>query len=102
MASSLNQFLILYAWFPLSALLIFAYLIARFFERFSDERVYARWFLLPVILAGASFVRYASIDRMTGDGLGDGLLAISGVLVFALSANLYRQMVIRRKQRQHD
>lgn len=93
---SLNQFLVLFTWFPLAMLLMFLLLIARFYQKFSGESTYYRLFLVPVILYGAAGARYASISRMTGDIVGDLLLAVSGFTLIGLCLYLYRQMTTGR------
>ena len=93
---ALNRFLTLFTWFPLAALLFFLLLIARFYQRFSDNRTYFRLFLLPIILFGASAVRYGSIDSIAGDPVGDLLAGAAGLITVALCVNLYRYMLWRR------
>jgi hypothetical protein len=93
---SLNQFLMLYIWFPLAALLFLLLLIARFYEKFSGEQTYFRVFSLPIVLFGAATVRYASLNRMAGDGLADSLMAVGGVVLIALCLFLYRRMTAGR------
>ncbi len=93
---SLNQFLMLYNWFPLAALLFLLLLIARFYEKFSGEQTYFRLFSLPIMLFGAATVRYASVNRMAGDGWADGLMAVGGVVLIALCLFLYRRMTAGR------
>ncbi|TVR22543.1 MAG: hypothetical protein EA396_05845 [Anaerolineaceae bacterium] len=96
MAASLNQFFLLYMWFPLVALLVFAYLIARFFERFSSERTFAPLFLVPVVTFGAALVRYATIDGIARDVPADLLFGISGLLVAVMALRLLWLMMYRR------
>ena len=94
---ALNRFLILYSWFPLAALIFFLLLIARFYQRFSNNRTYFRLFLLPIILFGGSAVRYGSINRIAGDPLGDLLTAAAGLVTVILCVNLYRRMLWKRE-----
>lgn len=94
---SLNQFLVLYAWFPLAALLLFMMLIARFYEQFSGQRTFFRFFPIPVVLFGAAAVRYASINQTHDDQIGAVLMAAAGLLLIALSGNLYRVMLKKEK-----
>ncbi len=94
---ALNRFLTLYTWFPLAALLFFLLLIARFYQKFSNEHTHFRFFLLPMILFGASTVRYGSIPALAGDALGDLLAAAGGVTLLLLCVNLYRCMLHRRE-----
>lgn len=93
---SLNQFLMLFMWFPLASLLLLLLLIARFFEKFSGQRTYFRLYTLVIVLFGAAMVRYASVDRISGDLPGDVLMGTAGVLLALLSLHLLRLMVWRQ------
>ena len=95
-ALSLNQFLMLYIWFPLAAALFLLLLIARFYEKFSGEQTLFRFFVLPIVFFGIASVRYASINRMAGDTAGDLLMAVGGIILAALCAFLYRRMTAGR------
>ncbi len=96
---SLNRFLWLYTWFPLAAVLAVLLLIARFYQRFSGKRTYFRFFLLPIVLFGASSVRYSSLNCLAGDSLGDLLAAAAGIVLVALCINLYNCMLRDKKER---
>lgn len=91
---SLNQFLMLYQWFPLAALLMLMLLIARFYEKFSGRTTYYRLFLLVIVLFGGAMVRYASVDRIAGDIPGDTMLGLAGLLLAGLCLHLLRLMVL--------
>jgi hypothetical protein len=93
---SLNQLLTLYAWFPLATLLLFLLLIGRFYQKFSGERTFFRMFTVPILLFGTAAVRYASINAVMGDWIGDVLLASAGISLLCLSTVLYRRMTIGR------
>ena len=96
-AISLSQLLTLYTWFVLTAVLAFLMLIARFYQKFSKGRTYFRLFLMPILLFGASAVRYASIDSVAHDPFADLMTATGGVLLVILSAFLYRRMMFGRR-----
>ena len=89
---ALSQVFLLYSWFVLAAVLGFVLLIARFYQRFSGERTFYRWFGLPVVLYGLAAVRFASIDQVAGDPLGDLLAGAAGLALVILISRLYRQM----------
>ena len=95
---SLNQLLVIYAWFPLAVLILFAFLIARFYEKFSNKRTYFRGYLITLLLFAISAVRYASIDSAIGDPLGDTLTGIAGLMLAILGIRLYWLMVINNKE----
>lgn len=99
MSLALHQFLALYMWFPLAALLVFMLLIARFYQKFSGERTYFEWFLVPLVCFGGWAVRYASIDQIAGNVLADFFLGMGGVFWLILSLRLYWLMIYRRQDR---
>jgi len=96
MSLSLNQFLVLYMWFPLAALLMFIFLIARFFEKFSGVQTYFRAFFVPVVLFGIGAVRYAGTEQIGGDPLGDVMMGIAGLTLLFLCTRLYWVMIVQR------
>jgi hypothetical protein len=100
MPLSFNRFMILYMWFPLAVLLIFLFLIARFFDKFSGERTYARLFLVPILLFGVGTVRYASLERTTADIVASLMFGSGGLLLIGLSLRLYWLMIVRRQQKE--
>lgn len=95
-AISLSQLLTLYTWFVLAAVLSFLMLIARFYQKFSNARMFFRLFLMPILLFGAAAVRYASIDRVAHDPFADLLMAAGGLLLAGLSLHLYYRMMSGR------
>ncbi len=98
---SLNQFLVLYTWFILTALLSFMLLIARFYQNFSGERTFFQLYLLPIAFLGMASVRYTSLERIARDSIADSLLAIGGVVLIGLCIRLYWLMIYRKRDR-HD
>ncbi|MCL4249411.1 MAG: hypothetical protein KJ065_14795 [Anaerolineae bacterium] len=95
---SVGQLLMLYGWFVLAALMLILGLIARFYARFSGERTGYPFLLIPLGLYGIAAVRYASVDRIAGDPLGDLATAFAGLIFLILCVRLYRQMVLQRQQ----
>lgn len=91
MESSLQQFLVLYTWFPLTALLGFLLLIARFYQRFSGKRTHYWLYALVAILFGAAAVRAASTGL--ADPLADLFYFLAGALLGVLLAVLYTRML---------
>jgi hypothetical protein len=90
---SLSQLLALYSWFPLAALLLMLLLIARFYEKFSGKRMYFQAFFVPLVLFGAAALRYASIDGISGDVLGDLTLTVAGLTLLPLCVVVYWRML---------
>ena len=97
MFGALNQFLLLYVWFMLAALISIMLLIARFYQHFSGEQTYFRFYLVPLVLFGIAAVRYASINQGIGDWLGDISSGLAGAMLTLLSLHLYRLMTAGRK-----
>jgi len=95
--TALNQFLLLYSWFLLAALIAIMLLIARFYQNFSGEQTYFQLYSVPLIFFGVAAVRYASIGQLTGDLLGDAAGGIAGASLILLSLHLYRLMTAGRK-----
>jgi hypothetical protein len=95
-AVSVSQFVMLYSWFALAGILVFLLLIARFYQRSSNEQTYFRLFVLPIILFGMSTVRYASINQVAGDGLGDALTILAGLSLVVQCVFLYHLMTRNR------
>jgi hypothetical protein len=94
---SINQFLYLYSWFPLAALIFIVLLIARFYQNFSGERTYFSLYVIPLVLFGASAVRYASLNQVAGDMLADLFSGTAGIVLLYLSVLLFRLMMTGRK-----
>ncbi len=90
---SLHQFLVLYTWFPLAALLLFLLLIARFYEKFSNFRTYFWLYGLVAVLFGAMSVRHASVGIVLGDVAMDAIAFVSGLLLLFLVCLLYIRMM---------
>jgi hypothetical protein len=93
---SLHQFLTLYSWFPLAALLLFLLLIARFYARFSGQRTYHWLYLVPMIGAGIVVVRSASAREPEQDVLLIATSLISGLLLIILVIRLARLMLAHK------
>jgi hypothetical protein len=99
---SLNQLLALYSWFPLAALLMFMLLIARFYEKFSGNRMYFKGFVIPLILFGMAIVRYASVDGIVGDAIADVALISAGITLVTLCIVVYWQMLRSKLDDRHE
>lgn len=95
-SGSLHQFLVLYTWFPLAALLLFLLLIARFYGKFSGVRTYFWLYILPLAGMGAVAVRYAGLAIVFRDTLAAFISFISGSVLLVLSMHLYRVMLSKR------
>ena len=90
----INSALTLYSWGAVAVLLIFQFLIARFYERKSAQRSYYVIFLIPALLFLVAAARYAFwVDDLAGDVWGDSLLFVGGGILVTLSALLFRLMM---------
>ena len=96
MSISIHQFLTIYAWFGLSALLCLLMLIARFYEQLSGKRTYYQFFAVPVLAFAVATIRQAQLDRVTGDAWVDLGLLVAGVTVGTLCIHVYRLMTSGR------
>jgi hypothetical protein len=94
----LSQFLSLFSWFALAALLFFMLLIARFYQKFSGERTYFSLFGVVIILFGISTVRYTSLHQISGDLIADMLSFVGGCVLLVLSVQLYRKMTRNKNE----
>ena len=90
---SLHQLLVLYTWFPLAALLFLVLLIARFYQKFSDERTFYWFYAVGIVIFGIFFVRSASLEVGMMDVIVTILSIVGGGLLIFLSLVLYRRMI---------
>jgi len=97
--TSLHQFLVLYAWFPLAVLLSFMLLIGRFYQKLSGETTFYRLYFLAIIVFAALFVRIAGSGIIIGDFVADALSIIAGGLLLFLSLVLYLRMMTNKDQK---
>lgn len=93
---NLNQALIIYAWFPLAALLTIMLLIARFYQNQAQERTFYPFFSVPIILFALSVAHGADVNRVLGDPVSDLLMFAGGLLLMGLVLVLYRRMTSGR------
>ena len=82
----------LYIWVGLTALMIFLYRIARFYQTTSGRRSYYQLFLVPIGLLLAGGLRYASLGIFVGDALGDMLMIIGGLSLIGLGYTMLKLM----------
>jgi hypothetical protein len=93
---SAHQFLTIYTWFGLSALVFLMALVARFYERLSGQRTYYQLFFVPMLAFAAATVRLAGLDQLVGDGWANVFLLIGGASLAALCVHVYRLMTSGR------
>ncbi|UCC63132.1 MAG: hypothetical protein JSV36_20740 [Anaerolineae bacterium] len=92
--AAISNALTLYNWVVVAILLVFQFLIARFYEKKSRQRSYYTFFLVPALLFLLAAGRYAFwIGDLAGDVWGDSLLFVGGGILAALSAWLFRLMM---------
>ena len=94
--SSINQFLTIFTWFPLAALMSVLMLIARFYQKQSGENTHYPWFLVPIILYGAAAARASSAGLAFGDPLAAAFMFCGGISLAVLCLILFRQMTLGR------
>ena len=95
-AITAHQALTIFSWFALAVLLTLLLLIARFYQNVSGERTYYWAFILPIVLFGLASARYAFLDRVSGDPLGDVLWLGGGLVLAGLCIYLYNLMTTGR------
>ena len=91
-----NQVLTLYTWFMIAILLTILLSIARFYQNLSKEQTHYRLFVIPIIIFGIASARYAFIDSLDGDVIGDLLWLAGGILLIALCVHIYNLMTSGR------
>jgi hypothetical protein len=88
-----TKFLMLYIWLGVSALLVFLYRIAHFYQVTTGLRSHFRFFLIPATLFIAGTVQYLIIDNgFTGDVLGDLLFFLGGISLSLVGYYLLKLM----------
>jgi hypothetical protein len=86
--------LTLYSWAVVVVILVFQFLIARFYEKKSGQQSHYAFFFVPALLFLAASVRYAfGADDLAGDAWGDGFLFVGGGVLATLSTLLFRLMM---------
>ncbi len=93
----LARILTLMIWLGVAVLLLLLYRIAFFYEVSAKQPTHYRWFVAPIILLSASGLRYALVNRVVGDVIGDSLLMLGGVMLIWLGMRLLRQMTGGRR-----
>jgi len=90
-------------WIGIVALQIILLMIARFFERTSQQQTWYQLYLIPILFTGVSAVRYLSRistheaqPDFAGDPISDVLLLFSGLLLIGLGNLLYEKMMGER------
>ena len=94
--SDVQTFIVTIGVAGLCVLLTILLLIARFYQNVSGERTYYWVFSLPIVIFGAASARYAFVDGLSGDALGDLLWFAGGVLLAAMCIYLYNVMTAGR------
>ena len=91
---AISSALTLYNWGVVAILLVFQFLIARFYEKKSGQRSHYTFFLIPALLFLIAAARYTfGVADLAGDVWGDSLLFAGGGILAALSAWLFRLMM---------
>lgn len=90
----INLVLMTYSWVIVAILLVFLFLIARFYERKAQQRSYYQLFFLPLVLFLLGTLRYGSLStcNFVGDPLGDILFFAGGVAAAILGYHLLNLM----------
>jgi hypothetical protein len=93
---SAHQFLTIFVWFALTALIFLMALIARFYERLSGKHTYYQFFGVPIVAFAGATVRLVGVDQVVGDVWADAFLLVGGMALAALCLHVYRLMTSGR------
>lgn len=102
MTHTLSSILVVCSWFVAAILILFLFLIGRFYEIRFEQRAYYQLFLLPLGLFTLAAIWDAFLaNEYTGNPLSDFvgsfgpdmLLLIAGVILTVLCYSLYRTMM---------
>lgn len=106
MIETINSLLILYSWIVVAVLILFLFLIGRFYETKILQRSYYQLFVIPLVPFLVAAVWYAFFAR---DGSGaplhgfvgafwpDLLYLVGGLVLIVLCYSLYRTMMGGRR-----
>lgn len=89
---SIHQFVTIFTWFGLTALLFMLALIARKYEILSGERTYFQLYAVPALAFAGATIRQAQQDQIVGDSWSNVFLLAGGVTLAGLCLHLYRRM----------
>ena len=91
---SINLVLMTYSWVIIAILLLFLFLIARFYERKAHQKSHYQLFLLPLLLFLLGTLRYDFLftGNFVGDLLGDIFFFAGGVATAILGYHLLNLM----------
>lgn len=95
-AISISLILLLVSWFALAALIFILALIARFYEQFTQQPTYYRWYVAPVMFYGMASARYASLNQWGRDWIADTLMFCGGGILIGLCYHLYQRMTHKK------
>lgn len=97
MTETIGSILVLFGWIIVAALLVFLFLIGRFYEKQFRQRSYYQLFLLPLVLFLAGAIWYVFDNQDFVGVLGPDLLFVAGGLVLiGLGYTLHRLMMGRK------
>jgi len=97
MIGTIGSILVLYGWIVVAILLLFLFLIGRFYEIQFRQRSYFQLFLAPLVLflAGAIWYVFNHQDFVGLPGP-DLLFLIGGLVLIGLGYTLHRLMMARK------
>jgi ABC-type Fe3+-siderophore transport system permease subunit len=98
LAHIIDSILTIYVWIAAAAIIFFLFLIARFFQRKSDQRSYFQYYVIPAtlfVVVGIWLVFGQS--SYVEDPIANILLVLAGAAVGVLGGYLRMLMVGRRR-----
>ncbi|PJF32085.1 MAG: hypothetical protein CUN51_00200 [Candidatus Thermofonsia Clade 1 bacterium] len=90
---TLHRVLVALTWLLLTLLILFLWLLARFFERLSAKRTYYRSLLVPIALFTVTVIQV--IVTPEGTPIAYGTAFAGGLWLSAFCLSLYRKMTRR-------
>jgi len=97
MIQTVGAILVLFSWIVVAILLLFLFLIGRFYEVQFRQRSYYQLFLLPLVLFLAGAIWYAfNTQDFVGVPGPDLLFLIGGLVLTGLGYTLHRIMMARK------
>lgn len=100
MIYAISSILLLFSWIVAAILILFLFLIGRFYESKFGQKSYYPWLTIPLacfLLSAVWYVFFSGTDDFVGSLGPDLLLVIGGLALIGLSYILFRTMMGGRR-----
>lgn len=81
--------------------MLFLFLIARFYEKFSGQKTYFRFFIVPIVLFGTAAVRSGAGNTNIEVAAADLFAAGGGISLLLLTINLALKMLNKQRHKEY-